>query len=39
LSFGIFELVRRSALLRPLFGLAPLTMAQSQTRPLAAGAA
>jgi glucans biosynthesis protein C len=39
LSFGIFELVRRSALLRPLFGLAPLAMAPSRTRPLAAGAA
>jgi hypothetical protein len=39
LSFGAFEFVRRIALLRPLFGLAPLPAPLKQTRPLAAGAA
>jgi surface polysaccharide O-acyltransferase-like enzyme len=39
LSFGVFEVVRRSALLRPLFGLAPAPAPAGQARPLAAGAA
>jgi EamA domain-containing membrane protein RarD len=39
LSFGVFEVVRRSALLRPLFGLAPVPAPPGQARPLAAGAA
>jgi surface polysaccharide O-acyltransferase-like enzyme len=39
LSFGVFELVRRSALLRPLFGLARLPAPLAAPRPLAAGAA
>jgi hypothetical protein len=38
LSFGTFELVRRSALLRPLFGLAPLPPPLKDVRPLATGA-
>jgi glucan biosynthesis protein C len=38
-SFGIFEVVRRSALLRPLFGLATGGAAARPVRPLAAGAA
>jgi hypothetical protein len=38
LSFGTFEVVRRSALLRPLFGLAPLPAPLKDVRPLAAGA-
>jgi glucan biosynthesis protein C len=39
LSFGVFEVVRRSALLRPLFGLALVSAARNETRPLVAGAA
>ncbi|TFW31676.1 acyltransferase family protein [Massilia horti] len=39
LSFGVFELVRRNALLRPLFGLAPLAGQARATRSLAADAA
>jgi hypothetical protein len=39
LSFGLFEVVRRSALLRPLFGLARLPAPLVAPRPLAAGAA
>jgi hypothetical protein len=38
LSFGAFEIVRRVALLRPLFGLAPRPAPMKQPRPLAAGA-
>jgi hypothetical protein len=39
LSFGVFEVVRRSALLRPLFGLAPLPAPLVEKRPLVADAA
>jgi surface polysaccharide O-acyltransferase-like enzyme len=39
LSFGTFEVVRRSALLRPLFGLAPLPAPLVEKRPLVADAA
>ncbi|MFL6672941.1 MAG: acyltransferase family protein [Massilia sp.] len=39
ISFGIFELVRSSALLRPLFGLARLPAPPNEKRPLVAGAA
>jgi glucan biosynthesis protein C len=39
LSFGVFEVVRRSALLRPLFGLARLPAPLEARRSLAAGAA
>jgi glucan biosynthesis protein C len=39
LGFAVFELVRRSALLRPLFGLAPCPSPVNATRPRVAGAA
>jgi surface polysaccharide O-acyltransferase-like enzyme len=39
LSFGTFEVVRRSALLRPLFGLAPMPAPPGQARQLATGTA
>jgi hypothetical protein len=39
LSFGAFEVVRRIALLRPLFGLAPMTVSPTPAHSLAAGAA